>query len=165
MDEKTFSRNFMKAWSERTGNMYYHKVADVPMTWMGDQKHIKLPRAVDYFACIDGQFWAIEWKIHKSMRAIPVNKVRDKQIETLRDVEAAGGCGIILIALYVDRNPSLYIMTASEWVDAARMAMGAGRLSIPLSEISRYRHEPGRDGNRRVWDYANMFKIELPLTV
>ena len=165
MDEKTFSRNFMKAWAERTGNIYYHKNADVPMSWMGDQKHVKIPRAVDYFACIDGQFWAIEWKYHNSNRAFPVNGVRDKQIETLQAVEKTRGRGVIIIAHYIKGSPALYVMTVNDWIDAARMAMGADRLSIPLSEISQYRHESQRDGNRIVWDYNKIFGIELPLTV
>lgn len=159
MNEATFSRNFMKAWQEHCGCLFSHKVADVPMTWMSDKKHVKLPRAVDYFVCLNGRFLAIEWKLHKTTAAIPLTKVRDEQIKTLQQVERAGGTGLLAIGHYCSSGSAVYVLGVDDWTCLDIRARVEDRRSIPLDWLADYRYERNRLGRRLVWDFEKIFNL------
>lgn len=76
-------------------------------------------RAVDVVACYRGMFVGLEWKLQKNDRALPIDRVREGQVETLLVIEACGGVGLLMVAVYKGaRDKCVYAIPIREWVQA-----------------------------------------------
>lgn len=157
MKESGFSRDFMKAWSEHEGGFFYHKIADVPISMTSGMRFNK-PKGVDYVACVNTRFCAIEWKLIKIGQRLPFNALREVQIETLEKVRNAGGVPLIMIGYYQDRESRVYTFTIDEFLDLERQYTADGRKSAPIADLDRYRISRVRVGRKMVWQF-NMLPI------
>ena len=54
-------------------------------------------RPYDAYLVLKGDFYALEYKMHKVPRGFPFNRVSDKQVERLQSAKRAGGQGLLLI--------------------------------------------------------------------
>ena len=104
MKENEFSARFMKAWQVWEKQMWYHKIADVPVSVMEASGEFRFVphRAVDYLCCLRGRFIAIEFKLHHSAGSFPVSALRIQQVQVLQAVEIAGGVGLIAIGQVIE---------------------------------------------------------------
>lgn len=120
MNESTFTRAYMKNIVRQFTNMTWFKIPD-PQGAMG-QGQMTGTRYVDVVAFVNGRGIAMEWKLQnrtKDNRALKIEKVRDSQIEVLRDVERSGNIGLLMIGQYRDKdNKSVYIIPIEEWIVA-----------------------------------------------
>lgn len=132
MNETSFTREVVKKWRARFDRpIFHHKVAD-PMAG----GFATSTRAVDSWIVIDGISVAIEWKLLKSTHTIPLDRVREAQIETLDKHTAAGGVSFIMIGVVSARGNLIYVLTTDQWLACCNTATEAGRKSVPLVDYA-----------------------------
>lgn len=148
MNETTITRQVMQNWQRQRGSLiWYHKIADP--TFGGD---VTNERAVDVVACYKGTFVGIEWKLKKDDRAFPLKRVRLGQVQTLCDIEAAGGVGLLAIAVYNGPyDKCVYMIPIQYWNNAVNAI--TDRKSIRIEEaFPHWKVEPRRVGSFVHWN-------------
>lgn len=155
MNEATITRQVMVNWARQHEPCLWHwKIPD----YMRPGQMYSNNRAVDVVACYRGVMIGIEWKIHKSELGFRLDHVREGQIETLREIEKAGGVGFLAIAIYKSKTDKyLYLIPVEAWM---RMVdnITDGRKSIRLVDaFPGYRVDLKRSGSYVHW---NMNPIE-----
>lgn len=153
MNETTITRQVMQNWQrQRCSRLWWHKIADP--TFGGD---VTNERAVDVVGCLDGVMFGMEWKIKKDDRALPLNRVRLGQLETLRQIEASGGVGLLMIAVYKGpHDKCVYAVPIWAWDNATKAI--TDRKSIRIEEaFPACRIETRRQGSYVHW---NLMKVE-----
>jgi len=152
MTEAIFTRQVMQNWKrQKESLLWYHKIADPTIGG-----NVTNARAVDVVACFGGTFIGMEWKLKKTDRAFPIKRIRTGQINTLCDIQAAGGIGLLMIAVYKGPyDKCVYAIPVHRWLEEVEQTT---RKSIRIEEkFIKYRIKPQRFGVRVDW---NMGLIE-----
>jgi len=154
MNETISTTQFMKDWQrQRSDLLWWFKIPDHsrPMA----AANISGKRAVDVIACYNGLLIGMEWKLKKDKRAIPCRRVRINQIETLCNIEVAGGLGLLMIMVYLGpRDKAVYAIPIAEWNKQTQLIYEkSNRKSIRIEEIfPQYKMLQHQIGQYKHWD-------------
>jgi hypothetical protein len=91
MNEAQLINWHSKEWLKRRPGAFYYKIPDT--LGIGGQKPF------DVIIDDAGQHYAIEFKIHKSHRRFPLNKIKPHQIENLQKAQANGRIATVYIGV------------------------------------------------------------------
>ena len=98
VDEKTFQNDFLISCQQ--ANFYVKKIPDAVRS---PQSRFIPQKPFDLFALNNGKFYALELKYLKVKKlktkysSFPLSKIRDVQLDNLRQIEQHGGKGFIVI--------------------------------------------------------------------
>jgi len=160
MKEATITTEFkndLHAWcTENNIGLFWHKIADVPITFLQEQYakiYMGRKKPFDVQAVMGGIPIALEWKLKKDHTAIPCDMLRDHQVDALKSFHHAGGVALAGIATVFDvvdaRNAIEYPRTAiyrgqlkrvffvpiNVWQIAQTYASDRGRKSITQEQL------------------------------
>ncbi len=147
MTETQFTRAVLQNWHRQLPSLWWYKIPDNPRYMQSYSNE----RAVDVVACLDGVMVGMEWKLQRNERAMPIDRVRDGQITTLKAIEQAGGTGLLVVGVYMGaHNKHLYAIPIEAWELAVKTAQ---RKSIRLQEsFPNCRVDTNRSGAYVHWD-------------
>jgi len=158
MNEAIITRQIMQNWKRQQINLlFWHKIADP--TIGGD---VTNARAVDVVACFNGVFIGMEFKIKKDDRAFPMKRIRTGQINTLCDIEKAGGVGLLMVVVYKGPyNKCVYAIPVHRWLEKVTEVWPKCKSIRIEDHFADCRIEPHRVGSHVHWEmtlieeYAN----------
>lgn len=185
MKEKELTTKIMKELKNYCAEcgipFFYHKVADIPMSFVGGDNKFRFnpTKFVDVFGCIQGRGFAFEFKLHKNPGSFAFSHLRDNQLQSLLDFEKAGGISRIVVAQIYDYDKFSITQLTNDHVERHEVMRGkvwrifviepqlwvaltssSDRKSVRLSEVlSPYVVRKQKVGRLTRWDSTTFLNL------
>jgi len=113
--ETQFNSEVIK--SLRAEGAWCYKIPDSPTSWTMRQTRFTPAKPCDIVGCYLGEFFAIEGKQMKKFQAFGLRQLRDGQIKSLNEIEAAGGKAFVFLNVRIKRplTNNLYVFFWPEY--------------------------------------------------
>ena len=162
MDEKSFQLDFLK--SCKKAGFYVKKIPDAIRS---PQARFIPSKPYDLFAVHDGQFYAMELKYFRpkelktKVSSFSLNRIRDNQLEELREVEKHGGKAFVVIVVDFSETNSLSSCLAyfiPIWTIPDNKGVFEFDYLDEFFRISRKKNKK-REQLKHIWEVERIFEI------
>ena len=146
MKESVFATEMRKAFLKHT--KFYMKIPDS----YGMQRFATV-KNFDAFSVISSTPYAIEYKMQKKKGSFSFNRVRDIQVQSLKNFWESGGQALIIINFRWEKFNKVLVITIEDYIDIVEYYQEeCNRKSIPWPEIEKVLIDP--DGNHELTPYS-----------